>query len=128
MVLAKGVKPEPRKTQTMLEWPKPSSLKSLRGFLGLTGFYRRFIRHYAQLAAPLTRLLCKDQFQWSDEAQTAFDAMKAAMTSAQVLALPDFNSPFLFNTYISLLQFSSSLPLSQYRLKNNILTIFSPVT
>jgi len=98
MVLAKGVKPEPRKTQTMLEWPKPSSLKSLRGFLGLTGFYRRFIRHYAQLAAPLTRLLCKDQFQWSDEAQTAFDAMKAAMTSAQVLALPDFNSPFFLET------------------------------
>ena len=78
----------------MLEWPKPSSLKSLCGFLGLTGFYRRFSRHYAQLAAPLTRLLCKDQFQWFDKAQAAFDAMKAAMTSASVLALPDFNNPF----------------------------------
>jgi len=44
--------------------------------------------------APLTRLFCKDQFQWSDEAQAAFDAMKAAMTNTLILALADFNNPF----------------------------------
>jgi hypothetical protein len=82
----------------MLDWPKPVSLKSLRGFLGLTGFYRRFIRDYAKLASPLTALLKKGQFQWNSDADTAFIALQTAMTQAPVLALPNFNIPFIIET------------------------------
>lgn len=95
LVSGNGVEPEPSKVQAMTQWPTPLSAKDLRAFLGLTGFYRKFIQHYASIAAPLTTLLCKDAFEWSLTAQTAFDQLKRAMTSAPVLALPNFAEPFM---------------------------------
>lgn len=62
VVSGKGVEPEPSKVQAMVRWPTPTSAKDLRIFLGLTGFYRKFIKNYASIAAPLTTLLCKDAF------------------------------------------------------------------
>lgn len=79
----------------MQEWPLPQNLKQLRGFLGLTGYYRRFIRNCAHLAGPLTQQLRKDQFNWNTEATTAFEQLKAAMLSAPVLAIPNFTMPFV---------------------------------
>ena len=95
-----GVEPEPSKIQAMLQWPTPTSVRELRGFLGLTGFYRKFIRDYASIASPLTTLLCKDAFEWNEVSQAAFDALKSAMTQAPVLALPIFSEPFIhFNLF-----------------------------
>lgn len=76
-------------------------MKELRGFLGLTGYYRRFIQGYSQLAAPLTNSLNKDEFQWSDQIEKSFKSLKEAMTKSLVLRLPDFSSTFVVETNTS---------------------------
>lgn len=80
MVSTDGVFPEPSKIQSILNWPLPKSVTELRGFLGLTGFYRKFVKGYASIALPLTNLLRKDSFIWSDEATATFQALQKAMT------------------------------------------------
>lgn len=68
----------------------------MRGFLGLAVYYRRFIRKYAELSHPLNGLLKKNvKFLWTEAAQMAFDNLKKAMSTALVLALPNFNQEFV---------------------------------
>ncbi|XP_070001913.1 putative mitochondrial protein AtMg00860 [Nicotiana tabacum] len=95
VIIGDGVSTNRDKVEAMVNWPKPSSIKSLRGFLGLTGYYRRFIQSYAIICKPLTSLLKKGGFIWSIEATIVFDALKETMSRAPVLALPDFKLPFV---------------------------------
>jgi hypothetical protein len=98
VVSVNGVGPDKEKIEAMVQWPVSTTLKQLRGFLGLTGFYRELVKNYATIASPLTDLLKRDAFMWSPSAQIAFDALKKAMTEAPVLALPNFADEFTLET------------------------------
>ncbi|WVZ01419.1 hypothetical protein V8G54_027488 [Vigna mungo] len=87
IVSNKGVQPDPNKIHA-----------SLRGFLGLTGFYRRFVKGYASIASALTDLLKRDKFLWKDNASQAFQRLKEALTNAPVLSLPRFDHMFIVQT------------------------------
>jgi hypothetical protein len=89
-----GVATDPSKIQAVKDWPTPTSVKQLRSFLGLAGYYRRFIRQYGVISRPLSDLLKKNiLFQWTSVQQQAFEALKQALISATVLSLPDFSKP-----------------------------------
>jgi hypothetical protein len=96
---AQGVQTDPEKVSAVMQWPTPANVRELRGFLGLAGFYRRFVRHFAILAKPLTQLLKKHQlFIWTTDHQKAFEALQQALCSAPVLAIPNFAKLFAIET------------------------------
>jgi len=80
VVSGDGIATDPAKTKLVSEWPVTENVRDVRSFLGLAGYYRRFVKGYATIATPLNKLMKKDQpFEWSDEAQEAFETLKDAL-------------------------------------------------
>ncbi|MCH79343.1 hypothetical protein A2U01_0000091, partial [Trifolium medium] len=94
IISGQGVAVDPAKVQCIQDWPTPRNVKGVRGFLGLTGYYRKFIKNYGKIAKPLTELTKKDNFSWGSEASLAFEQLKQVMTTSPVLILPNFSLPF----------------------------------
>lgn len=94
IISSKGVEMDGDKINTIVEWERPRTVKSLRGFLGLTGHYQRFVRDYGKTTIPLTELVKKDGFTWNAEVEETWETLKKAMTKALVLSLPDFRQSF----------------------------------
>ncbi|GBG92248.1 hypothetical protein CBR_g55017 [Chara braunii] len=94
-----GLAPEAAKLAAIQEWPQPRTVRDVRSFMGLASYYRKFVRNFSVVAAPLTNLTKKDTpFLWSLPCQLAFTRLKKALTRAPVLKLPDPTLPFILTT------------------------------
>ena len=93
---AQGIRTDPKKVKSIKEWPRPSNVSQLQSFMGLANYYRRFVRDFSAIAAPLTALMAKDvTWQWTSIHEDAFLTLKRALVSAPILATPDFKGdPF----------------------------------
>jgi hypothetical protein len=103
IISANGISTDPTKLDAILKWPQPQTPTELRSFLGLTNYYRRYVRHYATISTPLYAMLSKRHVwkpghTWESTALDAFTALKHALTSAPILAAPDFSQPFSVHT------------------------------
>nr|GEV61053.1 retrotransposon protein, putative, unclassified [Tanacetum cinerariifolium]GEW07402.1 retrotransposon protein, putative, unclassified [Tanacetum cinerariifolium] len=93
VISANGVAVENSKVQAVLSWPTPKSAKGVRGFLGLAGYYRKFIKDFGSIAAPLHRVVGKAPFSWDSAEETSFQALKQALTTTPTLGLSNCMKP-----------------------------------
>ena len=99
VISAQGVSTDPAKVAVVTNWPIPVTVRELRGFLGLAGYYRKFGKHFGIICRPLTDLLKKNTvFVWTSVHEDSFNALKHAICTAPVLALPNFSKPFSIET------------------------------
>jgi hypothetical protein len=94
IISAEGVAMDPTKVEAVESSPLLRSLRALQGFLGLTGYYCKFITGYGEVAPPLTALLKREAFKWTAEAEEAFQLLKQALMTTPLLQMPDFEKRF----------------------------------
>jgi hypothetical protein len=92
------VSTDPAKIAAIADWQSPTNVTQLRGFLGLCGYYRRFVKHFGSICRPLHDLLKKGSFCWNQVHEDAFQQLKTHMITAPVPGLPNFNLPFILET------------------------------
>uniref|UniRef100_A0A0A9DKR2 Reverse transcriptase domain-containing protein n=1 Tax=Arundo donax TaxID=35708 RepID=A0A0A9DKR2_ARUDO len=99
VISSEGVATDVEKIKAIQGWTTPANVKELRGFLGLAGYYRKFVKHFGIISKPLTELLCKNTlYVWTSEKEASFQALKKALVEAPVLTLLDFQKPFTIET------------------------------
>lgn len=112
LITDKGVKPDITKIQSVSKFPIPKNPKEIKSFLGLAGYYRRFIPNFSNITKPLTKLLKKDiPFEWTNLQQDDFEKLKNALCSEPVLQYPNFSETFYLTTDAS--QYAIGSVLSQ---------------
>jgi hypothetical protein len=95
VISAGGVLVDPGKVKDVLNWMPPTAASEIQSFLGLAGYYRRFIKDFSKIAKPMTKLLEKNKaFEWTKECQASFEELRKRLTSAPVLVLPDLTKKF----------------------------------
>ena len=95
----KGIAPIPDKIKVIINWLPPKNITQLKSFLGAVGYYRKFIKNFAQIANPLFNLLKKDvPYEWSEKCNIAFEKLKMSLTVAPILTPPDYSKPFIIRT------------------------------
>jgi hypothetical protein len=86
---------DPAKVTTIMDWKAPSTVSEIRSFLGLAGYYRRFIKGFSKIAKPMKSLLEKDkEFKWTEKCQESFDQLRSKLMAAPVLIMPDLQKNF----------------------------------
>ena len=119
IISANGIEMESNKVQQILNWPTPASVKQVRQFLGLAGFYRRFIDNFSSIAAPLSNLTkINTTFTWTPECNKAFNSLKLNISSEPVLMLPREREPFTIQTDAS--KYAIGGVLMQYDEQNQL--------
>ncbi|XP_070007866.1 uncharacterized mitochondrial protein AtMg00860-like [Nicotiana sylvestris] len=99
VVSREGIKVDPKKIEAVQSWPRPISVIEIKSFLGLAGYYRRFVQGLSSIASPLTRLTQKDApFHWSDDCEASFQKLKTALTTTPVLVLPFGSGMYMVST------------------------------
>jgi hypothetical protein len=94
-ISSEGISVDPTKVQEVMDWKPPTSVHQIHNFLGLAGYYRRFIPDFSKIAKPMTELLKKEvKFHWDDKCEEAFHKLRKLLTTAPVLAQPDCTKPF----------------------------------
>ena len=97
-----GIKMDPEKVNAILKWPEPMNVKQVHAFLGLSNFYRRFIKDYTIISCPMVDLTCKDViFNFGDKEKASFEALKAAFTTVPMLQYPNQDHKFCLETDMS---------------------------
>nr|GFC66786.1 putative reverse transcriptase domain-containing protein [Tanacetum cinerariifolium] len=95
IVSAEGITMDPAKVEAITKCPRPTSVTEVRSFLGLAGYYRRFVEGFSRLALPLTKLMRKgEKFVWNEEREKSFEELKQCLVSAPVLTLPSGSDGF----------------------------------
>ncbi|KAK1683087.1 hypothetical protein QYE76_043935 [Lolium multiflorum] len=94
-VVLGGIAVDPTKIKTVAEWKTPTTQTEVRAFLGLAGYYRRFVEGFSSIARPMTQLLKKDKkFEWTDKCEESFQKLKNKLTTTPILIMPDITKPF----------------------------------
>ncbi|TYK01237.1 ty3-gypsy retroelement transposase [Cucumis melo var. makuwa] len=101
VIYEKRVEVDLEKIRAIRKWPAPTNVREVRGFLGLTGYYRRFVQNYGSIVGPLTQLSKDGSFKWNEEANVSFEKLKTTMMTLPVLAMSNFNLPFEIETNAS---------------------------
>ena len=99
IVFEEGIRVDPKKIEVIIEWKPPRNVTEVCSFLGLAGYYRRFVKGFSMTTTPITRLLQKNvRFEWSEKCQASFEKLKAFLTKASVLTQPTYGKEYvIFN-------------------------------
>ena len=118
-ISAEGVSTNEEKIKSIKQWPIPATIKDVRSFLGMAGYYRKFVKNFALIAGPLFQLTKANKVVWTSVTDQAFRQLKEALTTTPILALPDFSNSFVVetdasNTGIGAVLIQSGRPIAFY--------------